>query len=148
MHLKTRHDSSLLLENILWKIPDEDISSAVLGRCVLTSIFWDNRSILEATCKEHNGEIDVSKALKADGKNQEFETEEFEALLGDSLFHTVRYANEDKLDDKMECTKFGNDLPNVIWEELDARAKEAHKDDLSPNGENMLKTATPFQRKI
>lgn len=41
LHLKFRHGSSLLLENIVWLIPMEDISSAGLQRNVLQSIGFD-----------------------------------------------------------------------------------------------------------
>lgn len=68
--------------------------------------------------------------------NKEDEMGEIAALLGDSLFHNIWYADEDELYDKAERPELGNDQPNVILGELDARVKWAQKYDLSAKGAN------------
>lgn len=50
LHLKTKHGFSPLLKTIVWKIPEEAISLAVVGTSLLKSVGCDSRRLLEATC--------------------------------------------------------------------------------------------------
>lgn len=85
-------------------------------------------------------EMNLSKEIKADRKNEENETGEVVAKLGDSPFNMMGYADEDEFGKKAKCTEFGNDPPNFVRQELDACVMDAHSDFLSTNGANKLET--------
>lgn len=67
---KILHTSSLLLRNVTWKIPSENIDVVILRTRVLESIGFEIQRVLQSACDENEGDIDVFKKQQDDEKTE------------------------------------------------------------------------------
>lgn len=63
VNLRIRQGSGLLLRNVVWKIPKEEIPVVILSGQVLESIARDNRRMLKAASERSGEIIEVDKEL-------------------------------------------------------------------------------------
>lgn len=93
--------------------------------------------MLKAACQKYRGTIDVDRALQGDG-NEGSEDWEIAAPLGESLFYNKASAEEDGLDDIVECADFGDNVPVDIKAKLHERVQDAAAPALTVLGQHAL----------
>lgn len=60
VYLHTRHGTSLILHNIIWKVSKEELRTPIIGRRVLESLGCDNREMLMVARDKLGEDIDVN----------------------------------------------------------------------------------------
>lgn len=124
--LQIRHDSSLLLRKIMWKVTVEKLPTPIICRRIWGAFGCDNRQMLITAWDRFRKDIDLTQCLADDGKEEENEGQ-VAALFEESAFHNSGRIEADwKIKNDIYVDR-GNDPREDMEKEVKHRAEEADK---------------------
>lgn len=142
VQLRVRHGTRLILRNVDWFVSEQSITNCLLGRPLLDAIGCSNRTMIQAACDKHDGEINVADIM--DETTPEVGTDDAEmsiaALLSGDIFHSAGGVEDDGMDDEDIYIDMGEDPPFEIEKELEKRIKDAGQNGLTGKGIERLRS--------